>query len=209
MKAQRIMGTAVLAAIGMLVAAGPIYAQGVGNLPALPNVFPADPDLGGWFIGQYGVVRDPNGGPWIKNLVSPTGGNVIAAPGQTFTLLESLIIAPNLPWSDWHEQILTPGWDWTGPAVLFANGSPAPGLTVVNTPGGPTSGGTIDFYFNSLPVGTKVDIRKQLTYVGGPTGVPFDGVVRIAEYPTPEPATLGLMALGGTALLRRRRGTTA
>ena len=80
-----------------------------------------------------------------------------------------------------------------------------PGLTISHTPPGPGTGGTIDFYFNSLPVGTKVDIRKQLQYVGGATGVPFDGIVRIAEFPTPEPGAIGLMALGSLSLWRRRR----
>ncbi len=208
MKALRKTGIAVLVIAGVMLTSGYSYGQGVGNLGALPSVFPGDPAVGGWFIGQYPVERDPNGPAWIKNLTNPNGGNIIAQPGQMFTVQESLIISGSLPWSDWHEQILTPGWDWAPPAVLLANGAVAPGLTISHTPGSPTSGGAIDFYFNSLPVGTKVDIRKQLQYLGGATGAPFDGIVRIAEYPTPEPAALGLMLLGSLALWRRRRHAT-
>ena len=207
MKANKTMAMAVLAAAGVLMTGGFGYAQGVGNVGALPNVFPANPAVGGWIIGQYGVVRDPNGPAWIKNLTNPNGGNIIAQPGQIFTLQESLFIAGTLPWSDWHEQILTPGWDWAPPAVFLANGSVAPGLTISHTPPGPGIGGTIDFYFSSLPPGTKVDIRKQLQYLGGATGAPFDGIVKIAEFPTPEPAAIALLALGSLVVRRRRRRT--
>jgi len=208
MKPRKAIVTASVAVSACVLIATHGYAQGVGNLASLPVVFPADPSNTGWFIGQYGVSLDPNGPPWIKSLVNPNGGPMIVQPGQTFTLQESLFIAPSLPWKDWHEQILTPDWDWASPVAFLANGVPAPNLTISHTPPTGTSGGTLDFNFDPLPVGTKIDIRKQLKYIGS-TGKPFDGVVRIAEYPTPEPATLGLLGLGGAVMLRRRHRTNA
>ncbi len=194
---------------GVLIAAGPANGQGVGNLSALPSLIPADPAAGGWFIGQYGVVRDPNGPKWIKILADPNGGPFTAAPGQTFTVTESLFIAPELDWADWHEDILTPGWEWVDPIVFLANGSSPANLAVINMSGDPTHGGSVWFYFDPLPPGTKIDIRKKLQYVGGADGTAFFGKVEIAQYPTPEPATLAMLGLGSAVLWRRHRRSVA
>lgn len=198
---------AVVCAGAVLLATGLVQAQGVGNLGALPSSILMDPNGTGWFIGTYGVIRDPNGPKWLKNLENHNGGPFVAPPGQTFTVQESLYIEGNLPWMDWHEEILTPGWEWAPPSVLFANGVPAPGLSISYIPGNTTQGGSIHFDFSSLAPGTKVDIRKQLQYVGGADGTAFFGTVQIAEYPTPEPASVGLLALGSLLALRRRRRT--
>ncbi len=192
----------------ILLSGGLAYAQGVGNANSLPSVFPIDVGDGGWTIGVYTVVRDPNGPAWIKTLTGPNGLPTVAQPGQTFYLLETLVVGPDLGWTDWHEHILSPGWDWVlpnpVPPMFYANGSPAPGLVTVHTPGNSATGGTIDFYFDELLPGTTVSIRKALQY-NDPTGTPFEGKVVIAEYPTPEPATLGLVGLSGLLLLVRKR----
>ncbi len=188
-------------------------AQGVGNLPALPTSFPINGNS--WWVtdpagGPLPVVRDPNGPAWIKKFYDPNGA-IQPTPGQIFPVFEKLLIAPPLDWSDWHEQILTPGWDW-GPVVYMFEGQwqqqPPAGLVVINTPGTPTQGGTLDFYFNPLPPGTQLDIRKYLVYTG-PQGQTFP-YIEIAQYPTPEPASMGLLAAGAALTLRRRRhGRTA
>ncbi len=204
-KAKQLIGWALVV---LLLSAGHGYAQGVGNVGALPSVFPIDVGGGGWTIGVYPVIRDPNGPAWIKTLTGPNGLPTVAQPGQSFHLIETLIIGPDLGWTDWHEQILSPGWDWVLPnplpPMLYGNGSPAPGLVTVHTPGNSATGGTIDFYFDELPPGTTVTIRKVLQY-NDPTGTPFEGKVVIAEYPTPEPATLGLVGLSGLLLFVRKR----
>jgi len=154
------------------------------------------------------VVRDPLGQPWYKDLVTTPG--VAVLPGSVFKVHELLVIGGNLSWGDWHEQILTPGWEWLPASSLLANSLPAPGLTVSTTPGTSSLGGSIDYTFGTLGPGTVIDIYKSLVYSG--TGLPaptppFFGSIRVAEYPTPEPATLSLLALGGVALLRRSRKT--
>ena len=193
-----------VASVSILFCTAGALAQGVGNLPALPIIIPGNAATGGWVVGPVEVVRDPNGPKWIKHFTDPNGGPFTAIPGQMFSVIEQLYIAPQLPWSDWHEEILTPGWDWAGPIVMLANGSPASGLVITNTPGVAPTGGTLGLDFDPLFPGTQVLIRKQLQYTGT-LGTVFVGTVEIAQYPTPEPASLGLLAIGSLLSLRRRR----
>jgi MYXO-CTERM domain-containing protein len=184
-----------LAVIGAIAVGSPaLYAQGVA--PPLGGSVTTHYMIGsGWEIddgagGPVKVIRDPNGSPWAKDLQGPSGGPFIAVPGDLFSVSEFLVIDGPLDWADWHEEILSPDWEWVvnaaNPADFLANGAPAPGLTVS------ALGSTIDFDFDPLPPGTLIEIQKTLQYVGDPGA-------------TPEPATLGMAAMGGVALLRRRR----
>lgn len=206
MHSNRTTGIVTLVAMAVLAVAGSSYAQGVGNAAALPSLFYQGATSGGWSIGPYDVIRDPTGPAWLKELWGPNAAPVIAQPGQTFDLSETLIVGGNLPWLDWHEKIITPGWEWVTPTVFLANGNAPSGLSVAYTPSTATQGGEIDFYFDPLQPGTQVNIRKRLQYIGVP-GTVFTGGILIAEYPTPEPASLALLGLGSLALLRRRRGS--
>jgi hypothetical protein len=197
------------------LAAPAALAQGVGNLGSLPTQFQSPVPIAGWSVDSGNAASpwvpvqiSPTGPQWVKTFSAPNGQPFTAFPGQTFTLQELLVIAPPLSWTDWHEHILTPGWDWVQPTVFLANVpppglSPPPGLTTVYTPGNLSTGGTVDFYFNPLAPGTLIDIRKTLQY-NGPAGAIFNGTLQIAEYPTPEPASLVMLAVGGL-LVRRRR----
>jgi hypothetical protein len=197
-------------------------AQGVGNLGSLPTVFPqTGTPPNGWIVtstaGSIPVVLDPLGPAWGKSFTDPNGGNFsypLTSPNNPpLNVQEFLVVAPNSPpWTDWHEDVVgidasgapDPGWAWANPSLLV-NGVPAPGLTV-------TGAGTnsLSFFFNPIFPGDQVIIRKQLVYNGLP-GTTFVGTLAVHEYPTPEPATIGLLALGGLAMLRRRtshRGQT-
>jgi hypothetical protein len=172
-------------------------AQGVGNVGSLPVAFPQvtfPNGSTGWNIGQYPIVLDPNGPAWLKIFLHGPGP---LQSGQVFTVQESFIIAGNTPWSDWHEHVITGNWIWTPQVSLFANNVPAPGLVVNWTPT------NLNLFFNSLPVGTQVDIHKQIQWIG-PT-LPVAGDIDVTEYPTPEPASICMLAAGSLLTLVRRR----
>ena len=66
--------------------------------------------------------------------------------------------------------------------------------------------------FAPINPGEVLDVHKALLFVGTPTnriwGDATDGsedFIRVIEYPTPEPATVGLLALGAVAAAARRR----
>ena len=168
---------------------------------------------GGWDIfddatgGPQEVIRDPNGQPWAKDLTGPGPSppqDLIAMPGDTFTITEHLIIGGALDWADWHEEILDPNWDFVGPIDFLVNGSTASGLSFSTMPSTTTQGGSIWFNFDPVASGALIDVVKSIQYVGGP-GQVFQGTVRMLEYPTPEPASLALLGVSGLALLRVRR----
>jgi hypothetical protein len=172
---------------------------------------PSDP--AGWYWGgphdpTYGgtpviVYLDPDGQPIEKFLQAP-----IAEP-TTYVLTETIrAIAPPdesgvpyMDWADWHEQILTPGWEWVN-GSFTAGGTSVPGLIV------DVNGANIDFYFNPIEIPLVFDaplvfqIVKEFKWMG--SGAPRYPI-EIIEYPTPEPTTLGLLAVGGLVMLRRRR----
>jgi hypothetical protein len=210
MKTQNMIRLAVVALIG-LGASQMALAQGVGNLGSLPTLFPGPNPPTGWIVGSptapIPVVRDPLGPVWSKSFTGPNGGPFAhPALGPALPVQEFLVVAGNLPWADWHEDVMgidasgaqDPGWVWANPAFLVG-GLPAPGLTI-------TGAGTnnLSFFFNPLPPGTPVVIRKQLVYNGVP-GTAFIGTLAIHEYPTPEPASLMMLAAGGLLALNRRR----
>jgi PEP-CTERM motif len=174
------------------------------------------PGGSGWEIGSEAapieVILDPAAGPWIKNLRGFNGGNVVAddtgftAPSG-YQKEEWLVIGGNTPWTDWHEEVLTPGWN-IGAQIDINGGQPVPGLVVdLMFTDWPNTGGAVWMDFDPLPPGTLVHLTKQLSWVGDPqvNGNLFNGVIQIAEYPTPEPATIALMGLGVLALGRRCR----
>ena len=177
-----------------------------------------EPTTGGWEVGDPGggnqdVYYDPDAGPWFKTLtLNPANPPQV---GQIFTLIEKLHVgngpdglAPS--WTDYHEEIQTPGWTWSpnGPQGEYPWGFSAPtwqGSAVYVIPAGNTM---VDWTFNPpLPFCTDLTITKYLVFNGGDPTAP----IVIAQYPTvPEPGTLALLAaasLGALVFVRRKRRT--
>jgi hypothetical protein len=187
-----------------LLFASSALAQGVGNGGSLPTVFMQNTANNGWNVvdpqGQpIPVQLDPNGPVWSKVFTDPNGGNFFQpAFGPPLPVYEALQVAPTLPWTDWHEDVIHPDWVWTNPSILV-NGVTPGGLTI-------TGAGTnsLSFFFNPVAPGSIVEIFKDLVYTGVP-GTTFIGTLNIHEYPTPEPASAALLGCAGVLLLSRRR----
>jgi len=190
-------GLVAVAGLVLLAGSGIAMAQGVGNLGQLPVPIPIN-STNTWVVnnaagGPLPVVLNPTGPVWHKDLLAPPGA--LIQGGVTYHLRELLVVAGNLPWADYHENILTPGWNWTNPLFLV-NGLVPAGLSVIN------AGANISFNFNPIAPGSVVQISKDLIYTG-PVPALFSGI-GVDQYPTPEPAMLGLLGLGGLVALRRR-----
>jgi hypothetical protein len=210
MKTQNMVRLSIVALAGV-VASQMALAQGVGNVGSLPTQFEMSNPLNGWVVADPSgasipVSLNPSGPAWSKNFTGPNGGPFSQpALGPALPVQEFLLVSGNLPWTDWHEDVVgidasgAPdySWTWANPTLLVG-GLPAPGLTMT---GAGTS--SLSFFFNPLPPGTPVIIRKQLAYNGLP-GTAFSGTLAIHEYPTPEPATLALMGIGSLLMWRRR-----
>ena len=214
MKAQKSVVTMVLVAASLLFVAGPVAGQGVGNLGSLPTSFQTGTPPNGWTVistaGPIPVVLDPLGPVWGKSFTGPNGSNFLYPPtspsNPALPVTELLQVAGNIPWTDWHEDVIgidasgapDPGWTWANPFILV-NGLVPSGLTITGV--GTSS---LSFFFNSAAPGSVVDIRKDLVYTG-PAGAAFVGTLAIHEYPTPEPASLALLAIGSLLAFRRFR----
>ncbi len=203
MKAQSSIKCVVIVAFTLAVSQAAL-AQGVGNLGSLPTQFATSTPPNGWTVidatgAPIPVVLDPAGPVWGKNFTGPNGGPFsYPALAPPLPVQELLVVSGNLPWTDWHEQLLDPNWSWANPTILV-NGAPPPGLTIS------LSGGNLSYFFNPVAPGSLIDIRKDLVYNGVP-GTVFSGTLPIHEYPTgvPEPASISLFCIGGLLALRRR-----
>lgn len=203
MKTHNNIKSLLIASI-VLVAVPAALAQGVGNLGSLPTNF--ELGTGGWTVidpagTPIPVSLDPNGPVWGKNFTGPQGQPFsYPALAPPIPVREVLQVAPTLPWTDWHEDVIDPDWVWLNPTVFVNSVQIFPTFVGVGT-------NSLSMFFTpALNVGDVVLISKSLAYNGLP-GTTFFGTLPIHEYPTgvPEPSSLGLLALGAL-LVRRNRG---
>ena len=158
------------------------FTAGPGDGGSAFSLHDYNPAIDGWEVSGT-VSHDPNAGPWLKIL----NGTPIGQP--VFFLWETITVGPGDSWTDWHEEILTTGWDWG--AFTFdidpASGEQRPNnFTFQQMPATPSAGGMIWFFFDALAPGTVIDIHKELIWVGGPNlpAIPGGGSIVVAEYPT-------------------------
>ena len=196
------------------VGGGPDRPDPNGNGTAFHGGLHTDPPFAdGWSVGsptsRMLITADPAAPNWIKVLQTPQG----LLTG--FALDEFLRVGPGPAWTDWHERIVTPGWQWGGEDTLTAGTSPfVLGIRTDTDSDGLFE--TLSFFFDPLAPGTDVTIEKDIVcgLPNGCTGEPVPGHgfgILVREFPTvavvPVPGTLLLLAggLAGLAALRRRR----
>lgn len=179
------------------------------------------------------VVLDPGSGPWLKELVNNSGQGI--ASGMEKTINETLTNAGTIPWTDWHEEVISLttiimpddafGFvfpqnpinlmaDYGGGFVNLVEG---PDYSLIGTPySGPGMAGNmgyvaIDIFFApgaTIYPGDTLKIEKRIFEVFNDANIwqPGEAAV-IAEYPTPEPVSAALFAVGMLGLFARRRET--
>ena len=175
---------------------------------------PTDPTLPDWFsatgggvdipggTGGVGIYLDPKAGPWIKQIVGISVSPLPITEGPIFIVADPNSNPPGPAWTDWDELIMTPGWHWANNASLTI--TEADGITQKNVAGIVKTvnfaNDWVEFDFNPAenPGAILNPVTKNLVYNG--PGQPVNQQVFIAEYPTPEPGTIALLATGLLAL---------
>ena len=165
--------------------------------------------LASWLVGEENdripIGFDPNAGPWVKILPVPNFGSPqtpAVPPGFTDDLHEFIVIGGNVDWTDWHEQIQTPGWVFQDVFITINPNSQNPIVL------GPFSGTSIDVLFpEPLPPGTEINIDKIVLCDPNlaPSGC-FGAFIEIWEWPTVPPTqdrqiSGDLLPLDNTALV--------
>jgi len=182
-------------AVALFAMCSSTFAQGTATGPFTSHFVDPGPIV---FIGNAAtpipIDLDVNGLPWSKSITDPNF--VITNPaGEILTMIETIENVGTEPWLDWHEIIAPaqpgiPPSTWTS-VSLFINGNPI-GFNALGL-------GTADLWLDtfSQPVlpGDIFVIQKQAD-VPAFGGVPGGPMLRISEFPTPEPASLALMSLG-------------
>jgi hypothetical protein len=207
--------------------AQPIVAGGNFSVPLTFRDVPYQSGAVNYEVNER-IILDPSAAPIIKRFASPSdqSGPILLTAGQS----PPLVIAENFSLltdgpptpkrvTDWHEGLLTKGWLWVLPGdpnfpELFPQGQ-----TLITRDGEPWASNVLpgtnplllNIVFDPIEPGHILDVHKALLWVGNGEDTiwgdePEEDVIEIAEYPTPEPGTMVLAALGaGVAGLAWRR----
>ena len=187
------------------------------------------------------IAYDGEAGPWEKRLFgpedptappssSPPGPSAGDDPTSSVFLLEEKIAieSGSVPWTDWHEEIRTPGWFFEPVPPIVEVTPPGGGLskpitaTVEMMPDPDMMPPTMMWLFFDTPIlpGSTLKITKRIEFLGV-DGIPdngdtYDGAasgpVVIHQHPSvPEPSAFALLAIVmagcGTVRLWRRSQT--
>ncbi len=135
------------------------------------------------------IEYDPNAGAWLKHIE-----NDPSAPLDPFFLHETIIIGGDIWWTDWHEEILTPDWEWGDIQISVFD---AAGTEILDGITWEKSTDMVWFFFDPLAPGGSLNLWKEIIYTGSILPQPcVMTVIDIIEYPTvSEPSIMPLLGL--------------
>jgi hypothetical protein len=200
-----------------------------GSEPFIPVPFIS---AEGHWVLDANLIFDPKAPPMTKAFQSPigsTGGPILLDATQPFPfpIWENFFLIPpgtagapgSQAVSDWHEEIITPGWEWVlpgdprfpnlfppGQTLITRNGAPWDSFPIPH-PDGTDNPSRVWVKFPPIEPGNILDVHKGLLWVGtldnriwgdDPT---TERQILVFEYPTPEPSSVALALLGGMGLV--------
>ena len=197
----RLMPAPILA-LALFTMSNTALAQGTATGPFTGAIVTPGPEvLIGDVTNPFPIDLDPTGSPWFKSITDPNGLITTATP---LDLIETIINVGTEPWFDWHQEIFpnaagVPNSTWLGVNLLI-NGS----AITFNAVGLGTSTLWLDTFSQPVMPGDVLVIQNvvEVFPVPPPTSGP---ILRMQQYPTPEPASAALIALGTLTLLGKRR----
>lgn len=223
----------ILAGTALFVSpASTILAQTVtgGNFGAPTTVInvPYGPGAGNsvYSVGER-IIFDPTAGLLEKHFASPHNQSGQPLPidaasatplliSEEFTIVNQGTPTPRTV-SDWHEAILTKGWTWYLPTDPGSSAWFPEGTTLIdrdlqpwNSSVVPTSNPLLlNIDFDPITPGHFLSVHKALLWVGNGANTvwgddPDETFIEVREYPTPEPGTIVLSAVGAVLLLLGR-----
>lgn len=198
---------APILAVALFAMCNTVSAQGTATGPFTGHIVDPGPIvLIGDPVNPIPIDLDPNGLPWSKSITDPNF--VITNPaGELLIMIETIRNVGTEPWLDWHEHIL-PNAAGVSSSTWFSvklsiNGSPI-GFSSL---GLGTSDLWLDTFSQQVLPGDILVITKEVEVF--PLGPGTSGpILRLQEYPTPEPASAALMGIGSLLILARRRAAT-
>ncbi len=219
---HRLLWRAPLLALALLLATTASHAIVVGPLAGDSTItlIGYSPGTPNYELGLTEVTWAADGAYWIKAFMGSSARPVLEAGGplDTLTIVEHLTVGAGPAWNAWHEMIVEDGLSFTSADVFYyGTTEQIDGLsTLISKSLDPTNKhfNLVSFGFTPLAPGTSITIVKTVRWEGldvtyGSGSLGRQDIIQIRQFATviPEPATLGMLAVGGglLGLLRRKR----